>query len=59
VSLKSDIEQKLGYSVKLRAGMPGSLDIYADGERIYSKGKSSKLPQAGDILPLLEARRAG
>jgi hypothetical protein len=58
VSLKSDIEKKLGVPVKLKAGMPGALDIYADGERIYSKG-SGRLPQSAEVLALLEKRRAG
>jgi hypothetical protein len=56
VSLKSDIESKLGIPVKIKAGMPGALDIYADGERIYSKG-GGRLPQSAEILALLEKRR--
>jgi hypothetical protein len=59
VSLKSDIERKLGATVKIKAGLPGALDIYADGERIYSKARSGPLPQTADILPLLERRTAG
>jgi len=54
VSLKSDIEKNLGIPVKLKAGMPGSLDVYADGKRIYSKGSSGRLPEYRDIVPFIE-----
>jgi len=58
VSLKQDIENKLGIPVKLKAGMPGSMDIYLDGERIYSKAQSGKMPQYADILPAIERRKS-
>ncbi len=58
VSLKQHIEQKLGMPVKLRAGMPGSMDIYLDRERIYSKSKTGKMPQNADIVAAIEQRRA-
>jgi len=58
VSLKLEIEQKLGIPVKLRAGMPGSMDIYVDRERIYSKSKTGKMPQNTDIVAAIEQRRA-
>ncbi len=59
MSLKQDIEQKLGIPVKLRAGMPGSMDVYLDRERIYSKSQTGKMPQSGDIVAVIEQRRAG
>jgi len=50
VSLKQAIEKQLGLPVNVKAGMPGALDIYADGERIYSKPKNGPLTQAPDIV---------
>lgn len=58
MSLKSDIENKLGIPVKLKAGMPGSLDIYVNGERIYSKAQTGAMPQYADILPAIERKSA-
>jgi hypothetical protein len=58
VSLKSEIESKLGLPVKVKAGMPGSLDVYLDRERIYSKSPSGRMPQNADILAAIEQRKA-
>jgi Rdx family len=59
VSLKQDIENKLGIPVRLKAGMPGSMDIYVDKERIYSKAQTGKMPQNAEILSQLERRKNG
>ena len=37
MSLKTDIERELGVPIRLRAGGPGALDVYVNGEQIYSK----------------------
>jgi hypothetical protein len=58
VSLKSEIEAKLGFPVKVKAGMPGSLDVYLDRERIYSKPAGEKMPRNADILAAIEQRKA-
>ncbi len=58
MSLKQDIEKQLGITVKLKAGMPGSLDIYADRERIYSKSKSGPLPHSPEIISAIKRRQA-
>jgi hypothetical protein len=58
VSLKSEIESKLAIPVKVKAGMPGSLDVYLDRERIYSKSASGKMPLNADILAAIEQRKA-
>jgi len=57
VSLKQDIEKKLGIPVKVKAGMPGSMDIYVDNEQIFSKAKTGKMPQNAEILSQLERRK--
>jgi hypothetical protein len=59
VSLKQDIEKKLGVPVQIKAGMPGSMDIYIDRERIYSKAQTGKLPQNADIVSAIEVKQAG
>lgn len=56
MSLKQDIESKLGVPVKLKAGMPGSLDVYVDGERIYSKAQTGAMPQFADLAPAIQRR---
>jgi len=45
--------------VKLKAGMPGAMDIYLDRERIYSKAQTGKMPQAAEILAAIEKRKTG
>jgi Rdx family len=57
VSLKHEIETKLGIPVKVRTGMPGAMDIYLDRERIYSKAQSGKMPQNAEILSAIERRK--
>jgi len=34
----------------VKAGMPGSLDIYAGDQRIFSKTQTGKMPQNSEIL---------
>jgi predicted Rdx family selenoprotein len=58
VSLKNDIEREFGGPIRLRAGAPGALDIFADGERIYSKKKAGRLPTADEAIKLIRAKLA-
>lgn len=57
MSLKQAIEKELGLPVKLKAGMPGSLDIFADRERIYSKAKAGPMPQPAEIVSAIAQRQ--
>ena len=57
MSLKQDVEKKLGIPVKLKAGMPGSMDVYLDGQRIFSKAQTGKMAQYSDIAPMIESRK--
>lgn len=59
MSLKNEIERELGVPVRLRAGMPGSLDVFAGGEQIYSKKKTGRLPTANELIDLIRSQRAG
>ena len=57
MSLKQDIEMKLGIPVKLKAGMPGSMDIYVDGQNVFSKAQTGRMAQYSDIAPAIEGRK--
>lgn len=58
MSLKSDIERELRVPVRLRIGAPGALDVFVDGEQIYSKKKSGRLPRADELIDLIRSRGA-
>jgi selT/selW/selH-like putative selenoprotein len=53
VSLKKAIERELDIPVRLRIGSPGALDVFLDGEQIYSKKKTGHLPKAEELLHLI------
>ncbi len=57
MSLKQDIEKKLGIPVKLKAGMPGSMDVYVDRQRVFSKAQIGRMAQYSDIAPMIESRK--
>jgi selT/selW/selH-like putative selenoprotein len=59
VSLKTDIERELGVPIRLRAGGPGALDVYVDGEQIYSKKRVGRLPTADELVKLIRGRMPG
>jgi selT/selW/selH-like putative selenoprotein len=56
VSLKNDIEREFGAPVRVRAGLPGSLDVYVDGEQIYSKRRTGRLPTAAELIELIRGK---
>jgi selT/selW/selH-like putative selenoprotein len=56
VSLKESIEGKLGIPTRIRLGGPGALDVFVDGQKIYSKKQTGRLPTADDIIELIRAR---
>jgi predicted Rdx family selenoprotein len=56
VSLKEGIERELHISTRIRLGMPGSLDIFADGKKVYSKKKTGRLPTTEEVVTLLRSR---
>jgi len=58
VSLKNDIERELSVPIRLRAGAPGALDVYVDGERIYSKKQTGRLPTAEELVKLIRGKVA-
>lgn len=58
MSLRDHIERELGVSIRVRAGAPGALDVFVDGEQIYSKKKTGRLPTADELISLIRSRFA-
>jgi selT/selW/selH-like putative selenoprotein len=56
VSLKESIEGKLKIPTRIRLGGPGALDVFVDGQKIYSKKQTGRLPAANEIIDLIRAR---
>jgi selT/selW/selH-like putative selenoprotein len=56
VSLKESIERELHIPTHIRMGAPGSLDIFADGQKVYSKKQTGRLPTSEEVVALLRSR---
>jgi selT/selW/selH-like putative selenoprotein len=56
VSLKENIEGQLKIPTRIRLGGPGSLDVFVDGQKIYSKKQTGRLPTADEIVALIRDR---
>jgi selT/selW/selH-like putative selenoprotein len=56
VSLKKSVEGKLKISTRIRLGRPGALDVFVDGQRVYSKKQTGRLPTVNEIIELIRAR---
>jgi selT/selW/selH-like putative selenoprotein len=56
VSLKKNVEGKLKVPTRVRSGQPGALDVFVDGQRIYSKKQTGRLPTVDEIIELIRAR---
>jgi selT/selW/selH-like putative selenoprotein len=37
-------------------GAPGSLDVFVDGRKIYSKKQTGRLPTADEVIELIRGR---
>ena len=57
--LKNDIEREFAVSIRLRAGAPGALDVFVNGEQIYSKRRTGRLPTADELIKLIRGRVPG
>ncbi len=55
MSLKERIDRELHISTRIRLGKPGSLDIFVDGKKVYSKKETGRLPTPDEIVALLRA----
>ena len=56
MSLKNHIEREFGGPIRLRAGAPGALDVYVDGEQIYSKKQTGRMPSADELITLIRGK---
>ena len=56
MSLKQTIESKLNIPTRIRLGGPGALDVFVDGQKVYSKKETGRLPAPDEILNLIRAR---
>jgi selT/selW/selH-like putative selenoprotein len=56
VSLKESIEGQLKIPTRIRLGAPGALDVLVDGQKIYSKKQTGRLPAAEEIIKLIRDR---
>jgi len=56
VSLKESLEKAFGISVPVRAGAPGSLNVFLNGEQIFSRKEQGQPPSAADIVQQVRAR---
>ena len=56
MSLKKSIEGTLKIPTRIRLGGPGALDVFVDGQRIYSKKQAGRLPNADEIIGLIRDR---
>lgn len=56
MSLKESIEGKLKIPTRIRLGGPGSLDVFIDKQRIYSKKQMGRLPTVDEIVKLIRGR---
>ncbi len=57
--LKNDIEREFSFPVRLRAGAPGSLNVFVNGEQIYSKKHTGRLPAADELIEMIRGRIPG
>jgi predicted Rdx family selenoprotein len=56
VSLKNHLEREFGVPVRLRAGGPGSLDVFVHREQVYSKKQTGRLPTAEELVALIRPK---
>lgn len=57
MSLKNAIERATNTPVRLRAGAPGSLNVFVDGEEIYSKKKTGRMPTADELIRSIQSKQ--
>ena len=56
MSLKNDIERELHVPIRLRLGGPGALDVFVDGEQIYSKKQTRRMPSSDELINLIRPK---
>jgi len=56
VSLKESIEGQLKIPTTIKWGGLGSLDVWLDGARIFSKKQEGRSPKSEEIIRLIQAK---
>ncbi len=57
MSLKQDLERELKLPVKVKMGRPGALNIYVDGQQIYSYQRSKQYPNPQQLVTEIRNRQ--
>ena len=57
MSLKESIEANLNIPTRIGLGGPGTLDVFVDKQRIYSKKQTGRLPTTDEIIELIRDRQ--
>ena len=53
--LKTEIESRLSPTkVTLKMGGPGSLDVFVDNRKVFSKSEAGRFPTAEEIVALIK-----
>lgn len=56
MSLKNAVEHELHVPVRLRAGAPGSLTVFIDGEQVFSRKQTGRSPTAAELIELIRGQ---
>jgi predicted Rdx family selenoprotein len=59
VSLKNILDREFGVSTRLRFGAPGALDVLVNGEQIYCKKQTGRMPTADELVKLIRTKVSG
>jgi hypothetical protein len=57
VSLKQDLERELKQPVMVKMGRPGALNVYVNGEQIYSYQRTKKYPVLQQLVGEIRGRQ--
>ena len=57
MGLKHDIEERLQIPARIHMGGPGAFDVFAGGEKIYSKKETGRMPTSEEIIQLIRNRK--
>jgi hypothetical protein len=58
VRLKGELENAVKVSPQIRWGRFGQLDVIVDGQTIYSKQTSQRMPAPGEVSRLIQQHLA-
>ena len=53
MSLKETAEKELGIPIRIKAGAPGSFKVLVNGEQVYSKSQTGRMPTSAEFVNLL------